>query len=329
MLINQVKKFPKMKVEIAKIFNPYPAGDTNVYIINNEVVFDSGINLPQSVEALKNSLKNSGLDFDSAKLVISHPHADHFGSAYLFSNVLAHENSCWKLSDAEESYFRLVYAHFIREGMPVKLAELMEERVKKTYKGLVIPCKKCGKIGKKIKAGDDTLEVLHLPGHSYGHIALYHRDSKSLFSGDIMLEGITPNPVIEPISEDERLIVIDLYLKTLEILYSLDVEKVYPGHRELKRSHREVIREYVESFEERSLEVFRNADGKNSFEIATSIFGRNKQVFLIMTETIAQVDFLANKGFIERRNGKYFRTADEGELKELWTEIRERILKKE
>ncbi len=327
MLINQVKKFPEMKVEIAKVFNPYPAGDTNVYIINDELVFDSGINLPQSVSALKNSLKSSGLDFETARLVISHPHADHFGSAYLFSNVLAHENSCWKLSDAEESYFRLVYAHFIGEGMPLRLARLMEERVKETYKGLVLPCSKCGKIGNKIRAGDDVLQILHVPGHSYGHIALYHEESRTLFSGDIMLDGITPNPVIEPIDDHERLQVIDLYIETLKKLYSLEIKRIFPGHREIRRPHREIIREYLESFEERSFEVFRHADGRNSFEIATSLFGRNRQVFLIMTETIAQVDFLRDKGILEKRNGKYFRSADEEDLKELWTEIKEMILK--
>ncbi len=327
MLINQVKKFPKMKVEIAKIFNPYPAGDTNVYIINGEVVFDSGINLPQSVEALEKALKNSGIDFDSAKLVISHPHADHFGSAYLFSNVLAHENSCWKLSDAEESYFKLVYQHFMNEGMPLKLAEQMEKRVKETYKGLVLPCGKCGKIGSRVKAGDDVLEVIHIPGHSYGHIALYHRGSCSLFSGDVMLDGITPNPVIEPVDEVERLVVIELYLNTLKKLYSLDVKRVYPGHRKMKRSHREVIREYLDSFQQRSFEVFEHADGKNSFEIATSLFGKTRQVFLIMTETIAQVDFLVEKGILERRDGKYIRTAEIEDLRELWTEIKERTLR--
>ncbi len=327
MLINQVKKFPEMKVKIAKVFNPYPAGDTNVYIINDEVVFDSGINLPQSVRTLENSLKSSGLDFKSARLIISHPHADHFGSAHLFEKIMAHENSCWKLADAEESYFRLVYEHFIGEGMPLRLAQLMEERVKETYKGLVLPCKRCGKIGKNVKAGDDTLEVLHAPGHSYGHIALYHRESRTLFSGDIMLDGITPNPVIEPVNEYERLSVIDLYLKTLERLYSLDIERVYPGHRELEGSHRDVIRDYLDSFQQRSFEVFEHAEDRNSFEIATVLFGRNRQVFLIMTETIAQVDFLREKGFLEKKNGKYFRSADEDDLKELWIKIKERILK--
>lgn len=317
-----------MEVKIAKVYNPYPAGETNVYTINGEVVFDSGINLPQSVEMLKKTLNDANLDFESAKLVISHPHADHFGSAYLFRNVLAHENACYKLYDAEKRYFELVYAHFNLEGMPEELAEKMRKRAERKYAGLVKPCTCCGRIGKKIDAGDDELEVIHVPGHSYGHIALYNRESRILFSGDILLEGITPNPVIEPLNDLERMPVLEQYLNTLERLYRLEVSIVYPGHRNPIRNHREVIRNYISSFEERSYQVLEVADGKTAFEIAMTLFNDIRQLFLIMSETIAQVDFLAGRGFLERReNGRYRVTEEKRELEEAWREIKEQIFR--
>lgn len=317
-----------MEVRIAKIYNPYPAGETNVYIINDELVFDSGINLPQSVDMLKKALNEANLDFESAGLVISHPHADHFGSAYLFRNVMAHENACKKLYDAEKHYFELVYAHFSLEGMPDELAKRMRERAEKKYAGLVKPCTCCGRIGERVKASGDVLEVIHVPGHSYGHIALYHRESGSLFSGDILLDGITPNPVIEPLNELERMPVLEQYLNTLKKLYRLEVSRVYPGHRGVIENHRRVIEEYVRSFESRSFQVLEIADGKNAFEIATTLFDDMRQLFLIMSETIAQVDFLADRGFLEKRgDGRYRVTAERRELEEEWTRIREGIFR--
>ncbi|WP_456478593.1 MBL fold metallo-hydrolase [Geoglobus ahangari] len=317
-----------MEVRVAKVYNPYPAGETNVYIINDELVFDSGINLPQSVDMLKKALSDANLDFESARLVISHPHADHFGSAYLFRNVMAHENACHKLYDAEKRYFELVYAHFGLEGMPEALAEKMRERAEKKYAGLVKPCTCCGRVGEKIEANGDVLDVIHVPGHSYGHIALYHRESGSLFSGDILLDGITPNPVIEPLNEFERMPVLEQYLNTLKKLYGLEVSRVYPGHRGVIENHRKVIEEYVRSFENRSFQVLEIADEKTAFEIATTLFDDIRQLFLIMSETIAQVDFLANRGFLERGDdGRYRVTAERRELEEEWRGIKEEIFR--
>jgi hydroxyacylglutathione hydrolase len=37
--------------------------------------------------------------------------------------------------------------------------------------------------------GNQTLEVLFVPGHSPGHIALYHRESKILIGGDVLFEN--------------------------------------------------------------------------------------------------------------------------------------------
>ena len=43
--------------------------------------------------------------------------------------------------------------------------------------------------GDTISFGNTTLEVLFTPGHSAGHISFYHRESKNLFSGDVLFLG--------------------------------------------------------------------------------------------------------------------------------------------
>ena len=43
--------------------------------------------------------------------------------------------------------------------------------------------------GDTVTFGDITLEVLFVPGHSAGHIAFFHRESKNLFAGDVLFYG--------------------------------------------------------------------------------------------------------------------------------------------
>ena len=44
--------------------------------------------------------------------------------------------------------------------------------------------------GDVVETGDREFEVLHLPGHSPGSIALWERSSGSLFSGDAIYDGV-------------------------------------------------------------------------------------------------------------------------------------------
>jgi len=43
--------------------------------------------------------------------------------------------------------------------------------------------------GDQIKFGKVTLEVLHVPGHSPGHIAFYDKESQVCLSGDVLFRG--------------------------------------------------------------------------------------------------------------------------------------------
>ncbi len=315
-----------MEVVKIKVYNPFPAGETNVYIINDELVVDAGVSDERVKQKLEEALRIRGMDFESATLVVTHPHADHFGSAYLFSKVFAHENACEKMFDAEKEYFRLVTSHFILEGMPEKLAREMQRRAEERYKRFAKPCECCNKISDKIKAGEDKFDVIHVPGHSFGHIALIN--SENIFSGDVLLEGITPNPVIEPVDEFERLPVLDHFIDTVKKLYLLRVKRVYPGHREFNRDIKDVLREYLRSFEERCYEVYDLCEDKTAFEIALKLFDIN-QIFLAMSEVIAYLDFLSERGFVEKSGRKYLRRGRRDDLKEVWREIREETIREE
>ena len=75
-----------------------------------------------------------------------------------------------------------------------------------------------------IRAAGEELVVLHTPGHSPDHVCLWHERSRSLFGGDLLIEGGT---VVIPASRGGRL---SAYLGSLERLLVLGPARVFPGH---------------------------------------------------------------------------------------------------
>jgi glyoxylase-like metal-dependent hydrolase (beta-lactamase superfamily II) len=84
--------------------------------------------------------------------------------------------------------------------------------------------------GEKIRLTDDwSLEVLHVPGHSRGHLALYDSQNKTAFVGDAIhgrgcpkAEGGMAIPV--------TYYYVDTYLSTLRYFENLEIKTLYSGH---------------------------------------------------------------------------------------------------
>jgi glyoxylase-like metal-dependent hydrolase (beta-lactamase superfamily II) len=76
--------------------------------------------------------------------------------------------------------------------------------------------------GDIVDTGDRAFEVLHLPGHSPGSIALWEASTGTLFSGDAVYDGALLDQI--PGSD------IPQYIATMEHLRELPVEIVHAGH---------------------------------------------------------------------------------------------------
>ena len=77
--------------------------------------------------------------------------------------------------------------------------------------------------GDAIDLGDRRFEVLHLPGHSPGSIALWEESTGVLFSGDVVYDGVLIDNL--PTSD-----VAD-YIRTMRRLRELPVRTVHGGHK--------------------------------------------------------------------------------------------------
>jgi glyoxylase-like metal-dependent hydrolase (beta-lactamase superfamily II) len=76
--------------------------------------------------------------------------------------------------------------------------------------------------GDVVETGDREFQVLHLPGHSPGSVALWERSSGSLFSGDAIYDGV----IVDTLPGSD----VETYRATMRRLAQLPVAQVFGGH---------------------------------------------------------------------------------------------------
>jgi len=78
--------------------------------------------------------------------------------------------------------------------------------------------------GQRIETAAGTLEVVHTPGHSPDHVAFWHAPSRTVFTGDLLVQGST---VVIPASHGGSLAD---YLASLARVAALQPQRALPAH---------------------------------------------------------------------------------------------------
>lgn len=89
---------------------------------------------------------------------------------------------------------------------------------------------------------DWQLEVLHVPGHSHGHLAMYDPDHKTAFISDAVHGRGSPKASGE-MALPVTYYYVDAYLSTINFLESLPIETLYTAHLPVMRGS--AIRDFM------------------------------------------------------------------------------------
>lgn len=217
---------------VTLLWEPYvhPLLRCNIWHVRGsegDILIDTGMGVGRLSEAARDL-------FDSSILaVLTHTHMDHMGGAHEFSSCCVHAEEADAMasgvnhlplhlgaySDEDKAWFTSIgydisgglltaipYAGFDPATHQMEAAEATRVLVE----------------GDVIEAGNRAFEVLHMPGHSPGSIALWEAKSGMLFSGDAIYDG----PLLDQIPGSD----IPTYLKTMERLRDLPVNVVHAGH---------------------------------------------------------------------------------------------------
>lgn len=162
---------------------------------------------------------------DLKHIVLTHAHRSHLGGLAALkyvsgATVYAHE---WE-ADVIDG---------MRPAQPVTLRRLRPLRIYQFRLGLALglfPHRRCP-VDQAVQDGDRVgpLEVVHLPGHTPGHVALYSPDRRVLVAGDAIATWPAPRPVAGwpgfNLNESQ-------HRSSLERLTGLAVEAIGVGHGE-------------------------------------------------------------------------------------------------
>lgn len=91
-----------------------------------------------------------------------------------------------------------------------------------TYAVKAAPAPRMLDDGDVIHPGDRHFETIHTPAHSPGGIALYEAAPQTLFSGDILYDGLLIEDTYHANADD--------YIRSMKRLLSLDLRCVHGGH---------------------------------------------------------------------------------------------------
>lgn len=184
----------------------------------------------------------------------THSHLDHIGGHFEFADcpIIAHPAEAAKLAHptgpvglayaslsaakrAEYAAAGFDVSGLMIDAIPAASYDIAAHR----FRGAV--ASELAEEGAIIDLGTRRFEVLHLPGHSPGGIALWDAADGMLISGDAIYDGI----LIDTTDDAD----IPTYLRTMARLRDLPVRIVHGGHKRAfgrARLH-EIIDTYVES----------------------------------------------------------------------------------
>jgi glyoxylase-like metal-dependent hydrolase (beta-lactamase superfamily II) len=151
-------------------FNPFAE---NTYIVFDEtseaLIIDPGCSDRDEEAYLADFIARNNLLVK--KLINTHCHIDHvLGNFFIKSKY----NVPLFIHALEEPLLKAVKAYAPNYGFPQYQETQPDGFIKE---------------GDKLSVGNHEFTVLFVPGHSPGHIALYHHDSKSLIGGDVLFEN--------------------------------------------------------------------------------------------------------------------------------------------
>ena len=300
---------------------PFPGLDrVNCFLLDHGdggfTLVDCGIYLPEDERDhgwadVVAAFEGAGVSPDQVeRLVVTHPHIDHYGMAGRFveetgAELLIHETADedLELYRKPEAIIERLRKMFGQHGVDeAELEELTQfEDWRPFVSGLPEPARRL-RHEERMQIGAREWEVIHTPGHARSHICLWSASDRILVSGDHLLPTVTPHIDFKRGEDADPL---GDFLRSLDLVEALDPAMVLPGHGGPFEEGAERARVVARHHDRRLgaiLQVIRKEPATVD-TITDEIFGEellNFQHRLALGEAFAHVVYLLRRGEIER-----------------------------
>jgi glyoxylase-like metal-dependent hydrolase (beta-lactamase superfamily II) len=316
--------------ERLSIPTPFEIGPVNTYLAGRTLV-DPGPDSDEAWSTLLSELRKRDLGPDDVeRVLVTHPHPDHFGLAQRLrdegADVCVSERTARIIADFgarlayEQEFFRpFLERHGVSAGTARTVTQLPQVFLEYT------PPVKTDRIlarGDRVDIEGRAVEVLAVSGHAPGELVFTFNDGdhgddgndvgRSAVVGDHVLGDSTPNPLLQPPppeSDDEtRPRVLPAFNRSLGRLREMEFWRILPGHREEITDATGRIDEILAANESRTEAVAELVDGPTTaVEVMEGLFGDlpATEVFPGMSEAIGHLDVLEERDRVttDRRGG--------------------------
>ena len=297
-------------------------GRNNAYVLGVDTggpitLIDTGIAVDSVRSDLTAGLDEIGLEFgDIERILLTHWHSDHAGlagdiQAESGASVYVHTGDAGLVDASDrEWFFGRRRQLFVQWGIPESarrdlLAFLDRHDTRRGRPPTVTPFS----AGRSFPLGELELETLHVPGHSAGLTAFVrHGDGESVaFVGDAILPKYTPNVG----GADPRVRApVETYVDSLRRIKRLDLDRLWPGHRDPIDDPADRASKIIEHHRERTdrvLEAVEKHGPATPWEVSAALFGELEGIHVMHGpgEAYAHLDHLVRVGAIEQLDTRY------------------------
>lgn len=302
---------------------PGPLGWTNSYLAQDESgrwsVLDPGLDWPPARRLWESAARELGWQPGALRqVVVTHFHPDHLGLAGWLAErwggrVLVHARelplvlriaSPWPAE--RQRHLARMREYMASHGVPpAESGPLLEASPLIASVCHPLPHLMALHDGQRLRFGPHEAVALWTPGHTAGHLCLYLPEPRLLFSGDHVLEKITPNVSLWPGGSSEPL---EEYLGSLRRLERLPARRVLPAHRDSLEELGARL-EQIERHHDERLERCREAAGRHpasAYELLFRLFAPDlplEQRLFALGETLAHLRWLERAGRVRRMEG--------------------------
>lgn len=287
---------------------PFKLNHVHVYLLEADegfILIDTGVNTSEAFAALKQKLDDLGLDLsDITQVVITHFHSDHCGQA---ARIRELGRAQIVMGMTERATLDRVQANpideraeqFLQHGLPPELATQYAD-VLPYLKSLSMPFEVDVRIGhgQTLLAKRHRLEAFITPGHTPGHVCLFLPEEKIMFSGDHILQKITPNIGFNSYSGPDPL---GDYMHSLRKTLALGAKLLLPSHGQVVQDPEARIHELLQHHDRR-LQACLDALGSSpttAYDVSRKVFGTSLSYFecwLALGETLSHIEHLVHTG---------------------------------